>query len=229
MPFNVELTEEETLCLHRYFERVDETEDLSFRHPAEHLAFQSIAGQVCRANSMMKGAKARHVLEEARAAIVRDSRAGLEWGRRSIPHFGEPIAMRESADAADPTQVNSEQIESDPLRARVETVMRICIARFEAGDPDGVAALLARDARIVSPLGCHTACDFLPHIVAGGSSGARLTLHDVRMNVEGRPQALGYFLYDGWGSYASAKKSGVYHCVLNIDPVAMRVQSMIIL
>jgi hypothetical protein len=113
----------------------------------------------------------------------------------------------------------------------VEALLRECRAAFETGDLDTAVALFARDARIVSPFrGCQTAHAFLPRIVAA-SGGARLTFHDIRTNVEGRPQALGYFLYDGWRSDPddAAEDVDVFNVVLNIDATSTRIQSMIIL
>lgn len=43
---NLTITEDEALVLGEYFNRFDDTGDLSFRHPAEYLALQRIAGQI---------------------------------------------------------------------------------------------------------------------------------------------------------------------------------------
>lgn len=44
--YTLTISEHEALVLGEYFNRFDDTGDLSFRHPAEYLALQRIAGQV---------------------------------------------------------------------------------------------------------------------------------------------------------------------------------------
>lgn len=242
MSCNVELTEEETLCLHQYFERVDETEDLSFLHPAEYMAFQRIAGQVCKASSAMLASNYNKLLELARHSVAHGATAGWTSLKSAT------CATRRPIEAPKPHEPSSgQQSESDSLvdnaapahlerplpssETRVEALLRECRAAFETGDLDKAVALFARDARIVSPFhGCQTARAFLSRIVAA-SGGARLTFHDIRTNVEGRPQALGYFLYDGWRSDPddAAEDVDVFNVVLNIDSASTGIRSMIIL
>lgn len=44
--YSLTISEDEALVLGEYFNRFDDTGDLSFRHPAEYLALQKIAAQV---------------------------------------------------------------------------------------------------------------------------------------------------------------------------------------
>ena len=233
MSCNVELTEEETLCLHQYFERVDETEDLSFLHPAEYLAFQRIAGQVCKASSAMLESNYNKLLELARHSVAHGATA--EWASLK----SATCATLRPIQAPTPRVSSPERqlaLPDDALavpsaKPRVEALLRECRAAFETGNLDKAIALFARDARIVSPFrGCETAHAFLPRIFAA-SGGARLTFHEIRTNVEGRPQALGYFLYDGWRSDPddAAEDVDVFNVVLNIDAASTGIQSMIIL
>jgi len=242
MSCNVELTEEETLCLHQYFERVDETEDLSFLHPAEYMAFQRIAGQVCKASSAMLESNYNKLLELARHSVAHGATAEWTSLKAATCATRRPIAAPNSPEPSPAPHLASDSLVSDVDAAclertlassetRVETLLRECRVAFETGDLDKAVALFALDARIVSPFhGCQTARAFLSRIVAA-SGGARLTFHDHRTNVEGRPQALGYFLYDGWRSDPddAAEDVDVFNVVLNIDAASTRIRSMLIL
>ncbi len=44
--YTLQIPEDEALVLFAYFSRFDETGDLSFRHPAEYIALQRLAGQI---------------------------------------------------------------------------------------------------------------------------------------------------------------------------------------
>ena len=44
--YSLTISEDEALVLGEYFNRFDDTDDMSFRHPAEYLALQKIAGQI---------------------------------------------------------------------------------------------------------------------------------------------------------------------------------------
>lgn len=242
MSCNVELTEEETLCLHQYFERVDETEDLSFLHPAEYMAFQRIAGQVCKASSAMLESNYNKLLELARHSVAHGATAEWTSLKSATCATRPPIEAPKSHEPSPGQQMASDSLVNNVACAhlertlpsgetRVEALLRECRAAFETGDLDKAVALFLRDARIVSPFhGCQTAHAFLPGIVAA-SGGARLTFHDIRTNVEGRPQALGYFLYDGWrpDPNDAAEDVDMFNVVLNIDSASTGIQSMIIL
>jgi len=67
----IEITEEESLILFEYFERFDETDDLSFTHPAEYIALQKIAGQVCKCSPAMFQENYKEQLQKARELITK--------------------------------------------------------------------------------------------------------------------------------------------------------------
>jgi hypothetical protein len=227
MPFNVELTEDETRCLQRYFERVDETEDLSFMHPEEYLAFQRIAGQVCRAGQAMP--ESEREPEPIAEAI---SQAGIEEvGAASSA--GRIRGLRNHSASARPGAFQAGMDDGDVVVAatsKVQALVASCIRAFESGDPLAALSLFADDARVFSPfLGYCPASVFVPKVV--GPGGARLTLHDVLTNLEGRPQAVGYFLFERGAADDASKRgrSDVFYYVLNIDASNNVVRSMIVL
>lgn len=229
MSLNLELSEEEALCLHRYFERVDETEDLSFCHPAEYLAFQRIAGQVVRAGTALLKSRCETALDMARHSVARSFAVGppANDARIARPPVVVSMAPRVPPERRLPSRV------PDAHASRAEAIVRECIGCFEARDVERTDRLFAVDARIVSPhFGCSTARAFLSR-VARTPAAARMTLHGVFTNIEGRPQATGYFLYDGWHGRANCgghdERHGVFNYVLNVDPGVTRIQSMIIL
>jgi hypothetical protein len=235
MSCHVELTEEEILCLHQYFQRVDETEDLSFLYPAEYVAFQRIARQVCKASAAMLKSNYNRLIELARQSVgggasgdwtapKAASRAMSRTGI-AVPVFGVPKSTPSPTVAGDAFAV-------PPAEPYIEALLRDCVAGFEAGDVEKAIALFSFDARIVSPFrGCQTAREFLSQVVAE-AGGARITFHEMRANVEGRPQALGYFLYDGWRTSADDRVMDdvdVFNLVLNVDAWGTSIQSMIVL
>ena len=233
MPFNVELTEQETRCLQRYFERVDETEDLSFLHPEEFLAFQSIAGQVCRAGVSLAEADCPPPWETGRGADTR-ARADARLCAEAAGVVRESQRACEAAGfAACPAIAGDGDIAvlaESPVRALISA----CLRAFEAGDLLTALSMFSDDARVFSPLlGYCSAREFLTSVV--GATGARLTLHDVLTNIEGRPQAVGYFLTGTWAPGGDAKGDeslddpDVFYYVLNIDASRNVVRSMIVL
>ena len=235
MSCNVELTEEETLCLHRYFERVDETEDLSFLYPAEYVAFQRIAGQVCKASAAMLKSNYNKLLEVARQSV--GGGVSSEWKAakataRAAPRTTVPVPSPGVPKFRQPLVAARDALDVPPAEPFIEELLGDCIAAFDAGDAERVLALFSFDARVVSPFhGCQTAREFLSRVV-NGANGARLTFHEVRTNVEGRPQALGYFLYDGWRTNQDDRVMedvDVFDLVLNIDSWGTSIQSMIVL
>jgi len=66
----IELTEDEALVLFEYFERADSTGDRGFTHPAEYLAMQRVASQVCKATSAMFDPAYAGLLAAARARVA---------------------------------------------------------------------------------------------------------------------------------------------------------------
>jgi len=215
MPVNVELTDQETRCLQRYFERVDQTEDLTFLHPEEYLAFQRIAGVVCSAG-IADGDIARSI---------------LWYGQRDeTANVGDVVASGDSRSvlaSASPDVVADTDV-AVVADSAVRALVTECIRAFDSGDPAAVLALFADDARAYSPfLGYGSARDFVASVV--GSVGARLTLHDVLTNREGRPQAVGYLLLEGWCDGEQGSAGEVFYYVLNIDASRNVVRSMIVL
>jgi len=63
------LDEDDALVLFEYFERFDDTDDLSFRHAAEYIALQRLAGQICKTTSAMFRPEYKRLLAEARARV----------------------------------------------------------------------------------------------------------------------------------------------------------------
>ena len=72
--YTLKISEDEALVLFDYFSRFDETDDLSFRHPAEYIALQRLAGQVDKTTSAMFKPQYRQLLTAARQRIA----AGFE-------------------------------------------------------------------------------------------------------------------------------------------------------
>ena len=50
---NIKISDDDALILFEYFERFDDTDDLSFEHVAEYLVLKKIHGQVCKSTSTM--------------------------------------------------------------------------------------------------------------------------------------------------------------------------------
>ena len=200
MPVNVELTEAETRCLRRYFERFDETEN-AYLHPEEYLAFQRIAGQVCDTRVLERSA------ECSRSFGFRPSLWGQDARSDSRRCFDEACGMAPA----------------------VRTLLAACIEAFETGDADAALELFAPDAYVFSPfLGYRPAGDFIRRVVGPGGS-ARLTLLDVLVNPEGRPQAVGYLLLGDLAVCEGRSDADVFHYVLNVDASKGVVRSMLVL
>ena len=76
--------------------------------------------------------------------------------------------------------------------------VREYLLALEAGDVARIVSLFEPDGWVLSPfLGRMTASEFFPKVVEA-SSGTKLTVHDILISSEGRPRAVGYFLYDWW-------------------------------
>jgi hypothetical protein len=72
--YTLKISEDAALVLFEYFTRFDETDDLSFRHPAEYLALQQLAAQMDKTTSAMFKPEYRQLLACARERIA----AGFE-------------------------------------------------------------------------------------------------------------------------------------------------------
>jgi len=73
-PYSLAISEDEALVLGEYFHRFDDTGDLSFRHPAEYLALQRIAGQVDATTPAFFSKNYDELLQAARTRLA----AGFE-------------------------------------------------------------------------------------------------------------------------------------------------------
>jgi hypothetical protein len=239
MPLHVELTDEETRCLHRYFERVDETDDLSFRHPGEFLAFQRIASQVCRASAAKFARNYAKLLSFARTFVTRSpaprhslATAGANAGESpgASAHFSSS-ETRDVIDCDDRARSNDSSPDG-AIAAAARSIVDACVAAFDERDTQTLIALFADDARVFSPFfGYQDAGRFLADVF-GRRSGAKLTQHGIVTNIEGRPQALGYFLLDSEAAHFGASEAGsgdVFYYVMNLDATASAIQSMIVL
>ena len=121
----------------------------------------------------------------------------------------------------------------DPVAAaRARSIVDACVVAFDERDTQTLIALFADDARVFSPFfGYQDAGRFLADVF-GRASGAKLTQHGIVTNIEGRPQALGYFLLDNQAAhFATGEASGgdVFYYVMNLDATASAIQSMIVL
>lgn len=70
----LQVTEDEALVLSEFFHRFDETDTLEFKHPAEYLALQKLAGQIDRTTPAVFSSRYESLLEAARSRIA----AGFE-------------------------------------------------------------------------------------------------------------------------------------------------------
>jgi hypothetical protein len=241
MPMHVELTDEETRCLHRYFERVDETDDLSFRHPGEFLAFQRIASQVCRASAAKLARNYAKLLTFARTFVSRPparqhaiATIGANAGETAGTSARFAGAGAHEVTDGDDTTRSGESSPQLAIAAAARSIVDTCVAAFDERDTQTLIALFADDARVFSPFfGYQDAGRFLADLF-GRRSGAKLTQHGIVTNIEGRPQALGYFLLDAEPAHFDADDmSGgggdVFYYVMNLDASASAIQSMIVL
>ena len=72
--YSLTISEDEALVLGEYFNRFDETGDMSFRHPADYLGLQRIAGQVDATSPAFFSKDYDEVLRAARIRVA----AGFE-------------------------------------------------------------------------------------------------------------------------------------------------------
>jgi ketosteroid isomerase-like protein len=109
----------------------------------------------------------------------------------------------------------------------MQQAVRKYLTALEAGDADKAAALFTADGWVQSPfLGRVSVRDYVAK-VAGASSRAKLTVHDVLVSAEGHLRAVGYYLYDWWlkdGSNVSFECADVF----NFDPDTGRIASIVL-
>jgi hypothetical protein len=110
----------------------------------------------------------------------------------------------------------------------MKEAVRKYLSALEANDVSEIVALFEPDGWILSPfLGRMTAAEFFPRLVES-SSATKLTVHDILVSAEGRPLAIGYFLYDWWlkdGSKISFECADVF----TFNPLTGKIVSMVIL
>jgi hypothetical protein len=110
----------------------------------------------------------------------------------------------------------------------MKNAVREYLVALEAGNVDRIVELFSADGWVLSPLlGRMPARHFFLKVVES-SSASRLTVHDVLVSAEGRPRAVGYFLYEWWlrdGSKVSFECADVF----NFNPSTGKIQSMVIL
>lgn len=109
----------------------------------------------------------------------------------------------------------------------MQQAVRKYLTALEAGDADRAAALFTADGWVRSPfLGQIPIRDYVS-TVAGASSRAKLTVHDVLVSAEGHLRAVGYYLYDWWlkdGSHVAFECADVF----NFDPDTGRIASIVL-
>jgi hypothetical protein len=72
--YSLKLSEDDAVVLFEYFSRFDDTDDLSFQHPAEYIALQHLAGQIDTTTAAMFMTNYDEILETARSRVA----AGFE-------------------------------------------------------------------------------------------------------------------------------------------------------
>ena len=98
----------------------------------------------------------------------------------------------------------------------MQKVVRRYLTALEAGDANKAAALFVPNGWVQSPfLGRLPVRDFFAK-VAGASSGAKLTVHDVLVSAEGQLRAVAYYLYD-WSLKDGSRVSFDCADVFNFD------------
>ncbi len=68
--YEIKISEDEAVVLFEFFERFDKSEELYFVHPAEYLALQSVAGQICKTTAAMFSKDYGKILNDARARLA---------------------------------------------------------------------------------------------------------------------------------------------------------------
>jgi hypothetical protein len=66
----LEITEDEAIVLFEFFSRFDETDNLTFQHPAEYLAFEKLSGQIEKTTAAMFKPEYNELLSSARNRIA---------------------------------------------------------------------------------------------------------------------------------------------------------------
>jgi len=106
--------------------------------------------------------------------------------------------------------------------------VREYLVALEAGDVARIVSLFEPNGWVLSPfLGRMMAREFFPKVVEA-SSGTKLTVHDILISAEGKPRAVGYFLYD-WCLKDGTKVSFECADIFTFTPETGKISSMVIL
>ncbi len=109
----------------------------------------------------------------------------------------------------------------------MQKVVRRYLTALEAGDAGKAAALFVPSGWVQSPfLGQLPVRDFFAK-VAGASSGAKLTVHDVLVSAEGHLRAVAYYLYD-WSLKDGTRVSFDCADVFNFDADTGHIASIVL-
>lgn len=68
--YKISISEDEAVVLFEFFERFDDTEELFFVHPAEYIALQNIARQICKTTTAMFRYDYAKIIDDARERIA---------------------------------------------------------------------------------------------------------------------------------------------------------------
>jgi ketosteroid isomerase-like protein len=109
----------------------------------------------------------------------------------------------------------------------MQKIVRRYLTALEAGDANKAAALFVPNGWVQSPfLGRLPVRDFFAK-VAGASSGAKLTVHDVLVSAEGQLRAVAYYLYD-WSLNDGSRVSFDCADVFNFDADTGHIASIVL-
>jgi len=237
MPLNVEDNDEETACVNRYLERIDELNDPAFEDLGNYVALQRLVEQTAVAAN--RRTRTRDTFEfppalESHAAVLDAIR---NWKTPAMFPLAKvrpqtPRAADVSHGASTGSSATSNANLHDESRARSEAAVRDCIAGFEAGDAARVASLFAARARVVTPFDGSVAASAYLQKVVRRSGGARMTLHQLAEGTLGCVRATGYFLFDGWRRASMVQIDecfNVFNYVLSVDRSSGQLLSLVVI
>jgi hypothetical protein len=109
----------------------------------------------------------------------------------------------------------------------MQQAVRKYLTALEAGDAEKAAALFTADGWVRSPFLGQVPVRAYVATVAGASSHAKLTVHDVLVSAEGHLRAVAYYLYEWWLNDGS---NVAFECadVFNFDPDSGRIASIVL-
>lgn len=110
----------------------------------------------------------------------------------------------------------------------MQHAVRKYLSALEAGDAEQAAALFVSDGWIQSPfLGRVSVRDYV-NKVAGASSRAKLTVHDILVSAEGHLRAVAYYRYD-WSLRDGSNVAFDCADIFNFDPASGHLASVVLL